>query len=59
MSVAGKKCLFSLCNVSRSLQIFKTVAVQKIIAISEVKQDELHKTLSWSDVIKHTKILLL
>ena len=39
MSAEEGKCLFSPCNAKGALQTFKTVAVQKIIATSKVKND--------------------
>ena len=53
MAAGGEKCLFTPCNASGALQTFKTVAVQKIIATSKVKQDDLYKTLSGSDILAH------
>ena len=53
MATGGEKCLFSPCNASGALQTFKTVAVQKIIATSKVKHDELYRTLSGSDILAH------
>ncbi|KAG1710443.1 hypothetical protein GQR58_002718 [Nymphon striatum] len=53
MSVGGEKCLFNPCNASGELHIFKTVAVQKIMATSKEKQDELYRTLSGSDILAH------
>ena len=53
MSAEGDTCLFGPCNASGALQTFKTVAVQKIIATSKVKKDELYKTMSGSDILAH------
>ena len=53
MSAEGEKCLFSPCHASGALQTFKTVAVQKIVATSKVKHDELYKTLSGSYILAH------
>ena len=53
MSSEGEKCLFSPCHASGALQTFKTVAVQKMVATSKVKHDELHKTLSGSYILGH------
>ena len=53
MSAEGEKCLLSQCHASGALQTFKTVAVQKIVATSKVKHDELYKTLSGSYILAH------
>ena len=53
MSAEGEKCLFSPCHASGALQTFKTVVVQNIVATSEVKHDELYKTLSGSYILAH------
>ena len=41
MSAEDRECLFSPCNDQGALQTFKTVAVQKIVATSKAKRDEL------------------
>ena len=46
MSAEDRECLFSPCNDQGALQTFKTLAVQKIVATSKAKRDELYKTLS-------------
>ena len=51
MSAEGEKCLLSPCHTSGALQIFKTVAVLKIVATSKVKHDELYKSLSGSYIL--------
>ena len=53
MSAEVEKCLFSPCNASGALHTFKTVAVQKIIATSNVKHDERYRTLSERDILAH------
>ena len=50
LSAEDRECLFSLCNDQGALQTFKTVAVQKIVATSKAKRDELYKTLSETDI---------
>ena len=50
LSAEDRECLFSPCNNQGALQTFKTVAVQKIVAISKAKRDELYKTLSETDI---------
>ena len=44
MSAEDRECLFSPCNGQGALHTFKTVAVQKIVATSKAKRDELYKT---------------
>ena len=53
MSAQEDQCIFSPCNGSGQLQMFKTVAVQKIIATSKANQDGLYKSMSGSDVLAH------
>ena len=53
MSADDRECLFSPCNVQGALQTFKTVAVQKIVATSKAKRDELFKTLSETEIVAH------
>ena len=53
MSAEGENCLFSPWLASGALQTFKIVAVQKIVATSKVKHDELYKTLSGSYILAH------
>ena len=50
MSAEDRECLFSPCNDQGALQTFKTVAVQKIVATSKAKRDELYKTLSETEI---------
>ena len=51
MSAEDRECLFSPCNDQGALHTFKTVAVQKIVATSKAKRDELYKTLSETEII--------
>ena len=51
MSAEDKECLFSPCNDQGALQTFKTVAVQKIVATSKAKRDELYKPLSETEIV--------
>ena len=51
MSAEDRECFFSPCNDQGALQTFKTVAVQKIVATSKAKRDELYKTLSETEII--------
>ena len=51
MSAEDRESLFSPCNDQGALQTFKTVAVQKIVATSNAKRDELYKTLSETEII--------
>jgi len=53
MPAGERKCLFSPCNAQGALQTFKSVAVQKIVATSKAKRDELYTTLSESDILAH------
>ena len=53
MSADDRECLFSPCNVQGALHTFKTVAVQKIVATSKAKRDELFKTLSETEIVAH------
>ena len=50
MSAGDRECLFSPCNDQGALQTFKTVAVQKIVATSKAKPNELYKTLSDTEI---------
>ena len=51
MSAEDRECLFSPCNDQGALQTFKTVVVQKIVATSKAKRDELYETLSETETI--------
>ena len=53
MSAEDRECLFSPCNDQGALQTFNTVAVQKIVATSTAKRDELYKTLSETEIFAH------
>ena len=53
MSAEDRECLFSPCNEQGALHTFNTVAVQKIVATSKAKRDELYKTLSETEMFAH------
>lgn len=53
MSSGEGKCLFGPCNAPGTLQIFKTQAVQKIVATSNAKQDELYTNLAETDILAY------
>ena len=53
MSAEDRECLFSPCNVQGALQTCKTMAVQKIVATSKAKREELFKTLSEAEIVAH------
>ena len=50
---ANEDCLFNPCTGKGALQTLKFVAVQKIIATSKAKRDELHKSITSEEIVAH------
>lgn len=53
MATGETECLFRPCNSKASLQTFKTVAIQKIVATSKAKRDDRFISLPENEILAH------
>ena len=62
MSAEDRECLFSPCNDQGALQTCKTMAVQKIVATSKAKRDELYKYIingkAWTNALRAYRLII-